>query len=830
MPQLAETAGKGNTRTEEDVPFLEPMSWYPPLRPPMRPKKEVFQIQDFASVDEYARQAPACLTSSFTELGDYLTHPFHSDLQQLRSIFTWIGAQNLASSKVTGSNPSPDTPLDYMKKASGGNSLYFINLFVVICRKAGIPCMTIQGTAKGLGYEPGESHALGTSLWTVVNVLSSWRFVHPHWAFKCVNKYNAGTWTMLEKDGKVKLEKTMKDEGEVQGRVEEFWFLTDPEEMNFFCHPDDPDKQLLEMAWSMKDFTNLPGMHCEYFMSPWRLLRPHTGVLETKTGKCCIDFQHPVNVQSELRYKLFFDEKKSQTKLSSQHGNMDRFVTRTKGRGGMVSLIMRLPIKGVFKIELTGVCDGTDYELGAFQLRCVAPPEETKPFPANPKNGFGFDEKVAESTGISNPSHTEGVLLVNKGKEMMFEFQVQNDVDVQPKLLDGVRKPEDLSCHVSVSRTRDQVQIGVTLPLDDKSPEYALEIFVGGKRRDGDSDKISRGGEGGHRTTDHGGTESEIVQEPELDAFSPTDIGTGLPGASRLQNALNYLLTCDKELHKESKNVMKEIHSELQDALDSSDEKLIMDALHRFEDAGLCDPVTLAKVKARQAVFSNVRQEFLTALQSHSMKKLDSALNNFLSNRLHDEKGDVNLAMEKLLNYGEKAISKAMVKGTVEDLGQALNRIRSSRVHERARSARWFRTAQQRKLEMSVGRLCSDLLDTLDVVSMLRLCDRPLSKRAMAVLKTTYLLLGEDEKRLRDRQALKAKLLENMKGKYTLMQKVKNFDASKIDKRAVIQAETEMATCSMDAAAEENSGVLRLHDWCSSMVEEIQSSDLLDEN
>ena len=60
----------------------------------------------------------------------------------------------------------------------------------------------------------------------------------------------------------------------------------------------------------------------------------------------------------------------------------------------------------------------------------------------------------------------------------------------RPRLLHGIRRPEELSCFVTVTRKDQQVKIGVMLPQDDTQPEYSLEIYVGGRRQGGDGGDV----------------------------------------------------------------------------------------------------------------------------------------------------------------------------------------------------------------------------------------------------------------------------------------------------------------------------------------------------
>ena len=44
----------------------------------------------------------------------------------------------------------------------------------------------------------------------------------------------------------------------MQEELDEFWFLTDPNDFNAFCHAAQPHWQLLEQPWSDEDFLTTP--------------------------------------------------------------------------------------------------------------------------------------------------------------------------------------------------------------------------------------------------------------------------------------------------------------------------------------------------------------------------------------------------------------------------------------------------------------------------------------------------------------------------------------------------------------------------------------------
>ena len=69
-------------------------------------------------------------------------------------------------------------------------------------RTAGIPCMTVRGKAKAVGYQLGDKSSCAGGLWTIVCIDNNWRFVHPHWALTCSINFNDGRWTLVEEAGR----------------------------------------------------------------------------------------------------------------------------------------------------------------------------------------------------------------------------------------------------------------------------------------------------------------------------------------------------------------------------------------------------------------------------------------------------------------------------------------------------------------------------------------------------------------------------------------------------------------------------------------------------
>lgn len=116
------------------------------------------------------------------------------------------------------------------------------------------------------------------------------------------------------------------NEGVLTSDNDEFYFLTDPEDMNYLCHPYDDEKQLLAKPWTREMFFTSPDFKQSYFSSGWKLHSPSSYVLKPDGGYTRIEFISP-RKQSQLKYKLFYDEKRS-GKTFPQELQTDQYIGR----------------------------------------------------------------------------------------------------------------------------------------------------------------------------------------------------------------------------------------------------------------------------------------------------------------------------------------------------------------------------------------------------------------------------------------------------------------------------------------------------------------------
>ncbi|PVD22292.1 hypothetical protein C0Q70_18101 [Pomacea canaliculata] len=757
----------------------EPLPSYPPLRPPEVRKEEIFKEEDYATVDLRARMAPATLNTSFEKLLNYLVHDLTTDLQKVRSIFCWMGAQRVGTRQVMNNDLSPGSP-EYLTKKAYMSGRMVGELFATLCRKAGVPCILVRGKGKGSSYEVGDQHISGRNTWAVVFLEGSWRFVFPHWAFIGLNAFSTGHWTLVEDSGKPARDRPSASDGVLEAYVDEFWFLTNPDVMNCICHPDHAEYQLLTSPWTEKQFFSLPFYQKEYFSSGWKLLSPDSCVVEAKDGKCCISFQSPTGGDSRLDYRLYFDEKPPERKFPDEI-QTEHYVNRLKQGERLMSLLVKLPLPGAYQLEVIGIHDNQRCHLVNFRLTCQSVPLDTRPFPSNPDIGYGYDD-TARSAGLSDPSHTDGLVVVSSGQAIDFSFKAQPTLDVRPKLVHRDRSREDLRDHVSLSRTEDKATVTARLPDDDASPEYALEIDNG-------------------------------VSTSWRSAGEDVDGPINRPEEKESVNVLNYLLTCDQDLNVVTKDERKQLLRDVNDALEKGDSMQLERAVFRYKTAGISDLVTEEKILEKQHKYERIRAEVVEAAKSKDIDRQDNAIRTCVAYNLED-RGDIGMAKEMLKTLCGTVVYKAIESCQRGELQNVLKRVSCTCVGEAVQTAACYKDGLQMYEELRPLDESREEISTLTQEDKISLCKPP--KPILDVISATLILLGETEDDLKSWRTVWGKLNggEDQEPLFTRM--------AKYDDTRLTQQQVQRAVAILDrwsGAFDDNLVARKLYLWCTRTVE-----------
>ena len=219
---------------------------------------------EYSKIDQYAQSpVPQTISKDLPTLVKHLTGPATNDYEKVRAFYVWI-AKNIAYDTQYYFDPSSkeacvsvDCILTYKESVCAG----YARLFEQMCRLAGITSYAIEGYSKGFGYVEGKAFTKGDHAWNVVQLGGKWHLVDVTWG--------AGT---------------VDSKGRFKANLNDYYFLTKPEELVKTHLPLDPIFQLLESPVPLSTFEKGDAAIKKHITSrPSRLdyniaLRNHTNI------------------------------------------------------------------------------------------------------------------------------------------------------------------------------------------------------------------------------------------------------------------------------------------------------------------------------------------------------------------------------------------------------------------------------------------------------------------------------------------------------------------------------------------------------------------------
>ena len=246
--------------------------------------------------------------------------------------------------------------------------------------------MKIQGFGKNSRYQIGSEidPARMRTQWNAVVVDGEWRLVDVLWASTAVVRRRPRGWTVAEsskhtKGGGQEGEQQEEDEEDQEAtahKINDFFFLTDPEAFIYTHLPEDSKWQLLPKKVTAKDFEMLPYLRERFFdMGVFMNDDSHPKcVLETVDPEVFIHFGlHPAESESaDFQYLLHrgkdVKSKGNPSDVNDNTVNLDKAVSLTKYPDEL-RLNLHLPLTGRYKLDVFGR-DPKMANCTAFDLMC----------------------------------------------------------------------------------------------------------------------------------------------------------------------------------------------------------------------------------------------------------------------------------------------------------------------------------------------------------------------------------------------------------------------------------------------------------------------------
>ncbi|XP_067666575.1 uncharacterized protein [Haliotis asinina] len=491
---------------------------YPPPEPPSVSKELYLRGVNFTKTDQLASRVPDDALSSYDGLFKYLTLESKEELFKVRAILVWlvrayvqplltttgqgqtegqgyddtqghnlteisdqdkiedgasiesdddgnveenINMNGLYKRRVQQKPPINHTPrldLDLLHKGQVGLS----TMFAFCCRKAGLKCAVIRGHCKPDGYEvDGEMCSRGD--WTSVNLNGAWRLIHPLWSI---------THTTAEAS-RVKDEIVIED-SKLEHEFDDYYFLTNPDELITSCVPDNPKWQLLKKPVPSGRFQLMPYFTRHFFKLGLSMSRDKDGILKTTHGKSRVDIDFPMGNQPQLYYHIAektvppADDTEPSVVMDTDSLRKCVFMFKIES-----TYSFRLCFKkgGVYIFRIYGGhVKHVDREvhraslLCQLQVHCEEPDPSWQPTPLSPAIGWGQSE-LGVKMGVIPISHKGGIAYTNEHRKANFMFKVAPSSELQANLISS-KTNNPLSALDFVYKDNKAV-LSVVLPSDE---------------------------------------------------------------------------------------------------------------------------------------------------------------------------------------------------------------------------------------------------------------------------------------------------------------------------------------------------------------------------
>lgn len=423
-------------------------------------------VQQFYYIDNHAIQVAQTEHDNFTDLIYHLVYSqnLQADLDKCRVIFRWMTSKNMYTINFRD-GPKPNSPEEVLLSFKNKQGTY-ARIFETLCRFAGVHSIVLTGFAKGLDYRPGDKFK-GSEYnhsWNAVLIDSNWYLVDSHWATRyLVSEKNMPENLVYEYD--------------------DFYFLTDPEQLIYSHWAHKKEWQLLHQPISLADFENLPLVKSYFFKCGMFFISHHNGVVDAEKGRLALTlgFCKPTNFTYKITFADTGEEMYQGQKLKS-------YALQHQGQNQTSTFVFRAPKAGqyyftIFAQLLTGELGVKNIFTASAEYKVIVDraSSDAGPLPACSDSSWGPGVAVDQLGLVANPS--DGIIATEDGT-VKLEFAKTKPAYVLCKLRRNGERDEDLEKYITEVDEGDVVKVKAELP---KRGEYGIEVYGNDPAKDGDT-------------------------------------------------------------------------------------------------------------------------------------------------------------------------------------------------------------------------------------------------------------------------------------------------------------------------------------------------------
>ncbi|KAM9356175.1 kyphoscoliosis peptidase [Pholidichthys leucotaenia] len=398
---------------------------------------EVFHRVDSHVIRTGAELKEKCIYDVKT-IVQSITRGARTELEKLRAIWVWL-CHNIEYdvSGYLGHSEKPSSSEEVIA-AGRGVCCSYSNLCTEMCREVGIMCQEVPGHSKGIGYRQGQSlkHVKSDHLWNAVLLGGQWFLLDACWGAGRVD---------MEHESFVKW-------------FDDFYFLTEPEELIDSHFPDEEKWQLLDTPIHLEEFERRVFKTSAFFTMGLRLIHPHHFYIVTDDGEATVSlgFSRPTTFTYEItQHQDLLHHGASERKESS---NSSSGLLTVSHRSMKLQLLP--PASGTYDVKVFARPEKATTPLiwvCSFMVECPTP-RAMEEIPENPFLSWGL-QTIAGYLGVTSSSQSsevaemdEGVfdLVLKTSRPLMMLCELvhpQIEASIAKRCVATQIQPNTLTCH-----------------------------------------------------------------------------------------------------------------------------------------------------------------------------------------------------------------------------------------------------------------------------------------------------------------------------------------------------------------------------------------------
>lgn len=317
-------------------------------------KEQFLSGYDFTEVDKYAisRRTKSFLTNSVKTAVNILIRNYqHDEVRKFRVIFRWYASLDLSSLDY---REMRDNQMIYLLFKVHNAEWSIAELIEHLCLIAKIPCVVVKGLLKHEQFNFGkslEANLMGS--WNAVRLNGFWFLCNANFASRSVNED-----TNREHRTFKNLFKTIIYKRKVTYSYNDFYFLTNPEEIVYDHHPINHKEQLLPRPVSDIEFKDMVNLWQTFF-------ELKLGIVSHPKGIIIANFiNNEIIIQTDKSLPVFFSnqlyvekdlvvERETFNMIAKDDVDPQKFVAMFQDRDKNLLIIrFRMPQSARYKFRL----------------------------------------------------------------------------------------------------------------------------------------------------------------------------------------------------------------------------------------------------------------------------------------------------------------------------------------------------------------------------------------------------------------------------------------------------------------------------------------------